>query len=112
MNRAHFDALQNLVGSAHAASVRITTEALQRDNEKNPVAGLSARELQVLIAIGSGIQPIQASKRLGIASKSFGTYRARVLEKLKLESNAELAILAFELKLVPGVLQRFKEDVQ
>jgi len=112
MNKINHAALQNLVGSAQAASVKLAAESLGPEVVKSPLGGLSARELQVLIAIGSGIQPIQAAKRLGIAVKSFGTYRARVLEKLQLESNAELAVLAFELKLVPSVLERFKAEAK
>jgi DNA-binding NarL/FixJ family response regulator len=101
--------LENLVGLAHAASLRIAAKTLQDKKDENPLMQLSARELQILIAIGAGITPTVAAKRLGIATKSFGTYRARVLEKLGVDSNAELAVLAFELNLVPSVLQRLKE---
>ncbi len=104
--------LENLVGVAHAASVRLAQDAIRHKRDENPLMHLSAREMQILIAIGSGITPTEASERLGIATKSFGTYRARVLEKLNLGSNAELAVLAFELKLIPSVLERLKEKSQ
>lgn len=112
MNKANYAALKNLLGESQVASIRMASEALRRkeDQEQGPLGNLSPRELQIMIAIGSGLQPNVASKRLGISPKSFGTYRARVLEKLHIESNAELAILAYELKLVPSVLERFKEE--
>lgn len=99
----------NLVDAARKASVGASLETLTTGKVKNPIAQLSNRELQIFIAIGAGISPTLASQRLGIAVKSFSTYRARVLEKLGLESNAEVAVLAYELKLVPSVLKRFEE---
>lgn len=108
MHKVSHEILQNLVGSAHAASVRTITETLH--GQDSPIKKLSVRELQIFIAIGTGLQPVQASKRLGIAVKSFSTYRARVMEKLNLESNAEIAVLAFELKLVPSILSRYVEE--
>lgn len=76
----------------------------------DPTRMLSRRELEVMIAISSGKQPAEAAQRAGIGAKTFSTYRSRLLEKLQLGSNAELAILAYELKLVPSVLERYKEQ--
>lgn len=78
-------------------------------NRPSPVDRLSTRETQILVSIASGTAPADAARLLQIAVKSFSTYRARVLEKLGLHSNAELAILAFELGLVPSVLKRLTE---
>lgn len=83
--------------------------AVEKDG-KRPLNDLSQRELQILIAIGLGIRPADAAERLGIAVKSFSTYRERLLDKLHLESNADLAILSFELGIVPSVLAKLKEE--
>lgn len=79
-------------------------------SDKTRLHDLSQRELQTLIAIGLGMRPAEAAKHIGIATRSFSTYRERVLDKLHIRSNAELAIFAFELKLVPSVLERMKEN--
>lgn len=110
MSKTHYAILHNIVQRAREAGIHLAYEAL-RDAKvhESPIAHLSTRELQVMIAIGMGIPPAEASARINVAAKTFSTYRARVLEKLKLNSNAELAILAFELKLVPSVLERYNE---
>lgn len=78
--------------------------------QESPLPQLSLRELQILVAIASGTAPAQASRTLGINTKTFSTYRYRVLEKLHLTSNAELAVLAYELGMVPSVLAKLKEN--
>lgn len=94
-----------------AELITLASDALQGVRiEDSPVESLSMRELQILIAIGSGLRPQEASAKYGIAVKTFSTYRSRVLDKLSLQSNAELAILAYELKLVPGILTRYIEE--
>lgn len=76
--------------------------------KNSPLEVLSMRELQILMAISAGSNPAESSEMLKISPKSFSTYRARVLEKLGLKSNAELAVLAFELGMVPSVLERLR----
>lgn len=76
----------------------------------DPLKDLSKRELQIMIAIASGKTPALAAEEMEIAVKTFSTYRARVLEKLGLKANVQLAVLAFELKLVPSVLETLKKE--
>lgn len=77
-------------------------------HKNSPLEELSMRELQILIAISTGTTPADASNVLGISPKSFSTYRARIMEKLNLRSNAQLAVLSFELGLVPSVLEKLR----
>lgn len=79
-------------------------------HKDSPLNVLSLRELQVLVAIATGVTPVMASGAMEISTKSFSTYRARVLEKLGLHSNADLAVLAFELGLVPSILKRLRQE--
>ena len=51
---------------------------------------LSAREYQVMLLIGAGKVPKDIGEELSLSVKTVGTYRARILEKLKLKNNAEL----------------------
>ena len=51
---------------------------------------LSDREYQVMIMIASGKTVIKISKELILSDKTISTYRARILEKMKLKSNSEI----------------------
>jgi two-component system, NarL family, invasion response regulator UvrY len=62
---------------------------------------LSDREYQVLRMIGSGRTVSEISRELGVSVKTVSTYRARVLEKLRLRTSAELIHYAIVNGLVP-----------
>lgn len=51
---------------------------------------LSERELQVLRLLAEGLRTKEIADRLGVGAKTVETYRARLMEKLKLTSIAEL----------------------
>ena len=55
---------------------------------------LSEREYSVLVAIASGKRLTQIASDLHVNSKTISTYRRRVLEKMKMESNADLVCYA------------------
>jgi two-component system invasion response regulator UvrY len=55
-----------------------------------PHEALSSRELQVLIRIGSGKEVKEVAGELNLRIKTVSTYRARLLEKMKMETNAQL----------------------
>jgi len=55
---------------------------------------LSDRELQTLVLIAEGRKLSEIAERLSLSPKTVSVYRARVLEKLGLASNAELATYA------------------
>jgi DNA-binding NarL/FixJ family response regulator len=58
-------------------------------NEK-PHHSLSERELEVLQLIGAGKSLKEIAAMLSLSVKSVGTYRARVLEKMAMSTNADL----------------------
>lgn len=60
----------------------------------NPFTALSRREAEVMRGLLRGDALGDIAARLGVSSKSISTYRRRLLDKLGLESNAELAALA------------------
>jgi DNA-binding NarL/FixJ family response regulator len=60
------------------------------DASRLPHETLSARELEVLLLIGSGLALSQIAGKLGLSVKTVSTYRARILEKMGLHSNADL----------------------
>jgi DNA-binding NarL/FixJ family response regulator len=73
---------------------------LESDPDTPPHERLSAREYQVLglIAIGKTVGEIAQS--LGLSAKTISTYRSRILEKMKMQKNAELTHYAVRQGLV------------
>lgn len=53
---------------------------------------LSRREREIAEEISKGTSPANIAALLGISVKTISTYRARVLEKLNVKSNAEIAL--------------------
>ena len=63
---------------------------LHPDREERPHECLSDREYQVLRRIGSGRTVSEIATELVLSVKTVSTYRARVLEKMNMRTNAEL----------------------
>ena len=51
---------------------------------------LSKREMEVLMLITEGIAPKEIAQRLSVSVKTVSTFRSRILQKLGLESTADL----------------------
>jgi DNA-binding NarL/FixJ family response regulator len=66
------------------------------DVDMAPHDKLSDREYQVLRMIGSGLTVSEIAVTIGLSVKTVSTYRARLLEKLEMHSNAELMRYAIE----------------
>lgn len=61
---------------------------------------LSDRELSVLKLIAIGISLTKISQKLTLSAKTVSTYRARILEKMNMQNNAQLVRYATEHKLL------------
>jgi two-component system invasion response regulator UvrY len=57
---------------------------------------LSNREYQVLRLLGSGKKVSEIAEALSLSVKTVSTYRAHILEKMKLKNNAELTYYVME----------------
>lgn len=66
---------------------------------EKPHHALSERELEVLQLIGAGKSLKEIAAMLSLSVKSVGTYRARVLEKMTMSTNADLIRYVVENKL-------------
>ncbi len=73
---------------------------LASPKDEMPHARLSERELQTLIKIASGKRLSEIAEDLMLSPKTVSVYRARLLEKLNLSNNAELAVYAIRNQLV------------
>jgi len=72
---------------------------LHSDSSKPPHETLSDREYQVMCMIASGLSPKEIAGELGLSIKTISTYRARILEKTRMRSNADLIRYAIENRL-------------
>lgn len=74
---------------------------LERPSIKAPHDILSEREHQVLLMIGAGASIKEIGEDLRLSVKTVSTYRTRILEKMRLRTNAQLIRYAIREKLVP-----------
>ncbi len=63
---------------------------LDTDTDVAPHLTLSARELEVLTMIARGMSLKEIAARLEINPKTVSSYRARILEKFRVKTNADL----------------------
>ncbi|MCG3199807.1 MAG: Response regulator UvrY [bacterium] len=77
---------------------------LEEDSDTPPHARLSGREYEVfrMIAAGKGVSAIAVE--LSLSVKTVSTYRARILAKMRMRTNAELTFYAVKNGLVDGPL--------
>lgn len=73
---------------------------LENPQEAAPEEYLSDREYQTFILIGQGKTVSQIAEELSLSNSTVGTYRARILEKMNMNNNAELINYAVKRGLV------------
>ena len=69
--------------------------SLNKNSEDPPHETLSTREFQVFFMIASGKSVKEISEELSLSVPTISSYRARMLEKMTLESNAQIINYAF-----------------
>jgi DNA-binding NarL/FixJ family response regulator len=92
-----------------AGGAFITPEVAERlaldamPNAEGPVhAALSDREFQVFNLLVSGLTVTEIAARLHLSAKTVSTHKARLMEKLQVDSNAELVHYAVKHRLSDG----------
>lgn len=70
------------------------------DDEKLPHKTLSDREYQVMCLIAKGNKTKEIAEELSLSVNTIGTYRTRILEKMNMESTAELIHYVIENHLI------------
>jgi len=73
---------------------------LGRGSDRPPHETLSDREFEVMRLIGSGKTVTEIAELLSLSDKTISTYRARLLEKMRMRTNAEVTRYAIQNKLV------------
>ena len=73
---------------------------LEVNGEKPLHEALSDREYEVMLMIASGKTLTEIAQKLHLSIKTVSTYRTRILEKMKMQNNAELIRYAIKNQLV------------
>lgn len=73
---------------------------LDRDTLKPPHTTLSDREYAVMCLLASGKTVSEVSRELSLSVKTVSTHRTRILDKMRMKTNAELTHYAIKNRLV------------
>ncbi len=74
--------------------------ALETGSEQLPHETLSDREYQVMRMIAAGKTVAEIAEGLSLSVQTVSTYRSRILQKMKMKNNVELANYAIRNRLV------------
>lgn len=97
-------AIETIVRGKSFVSEHLVGEMLARlgeGRESAPAVGLSEREATVLRLLALGQRITVIGQELGLSPKTVVTYRARVLAKLGLKTNADLVRYAYKNGVLP-----------
>lgn len=92
-------AVRDVIGGKTYVSSEMAAKLVGRLKKGKPAAALdllSKREFEVLTMLSGGLSIKQTAEQLGLSSKSVTTYRTRVMEKLHLNTNADIVRYAME----------------
>lgn len=78
-------------------------EAEERDDGEAGVEELSSREREVLALTAEGFSSTEIGKKLFISPKTVDTYRARIMQKLRLNHRSELVRFALRVGLLKDI---------
>jgi two-component system, NarL family, invasion response regulator UvrY len=79
---------------------QVLVSDLSGDSDKPPHAILSKREFQIFYKLAGGTTVSKIAEELFLSVKTVSTYRARILEKMQMTSNADLTHYAVRNNLI------------
>lgn len=95
------DAIHRVAAGRGYVDPSLSSEMLRAEQaQAEPMALLSARERQVLLALVKGRAPTDIATELNLAPNTVSTYKARLMEKLKQDSLSDLVRYALRHGLV------------
>ncbi|MCF8234474.1 MAG: response regulator transcription factor [Bacteroidales bacterium] len=103
-----YDQLIDAINSVHSGKKYLSNditevliqEYLNKDENKAETTGLTARELEVLILFAEGKSTKEIADEIFVSIKTVGTHRQHILEKLNLNSTADMVKYAIRNGLV------------
>jgi len=96
-------AIKKILGGGRYVSPRFAEKLvslLDEPAEKQPHESLSDREYEVMKMIASGVPLTEIADRLHVSVKTVSTYRTRIMEKMQMKSNAEVARYAMKFQII------------
>ena len=96
-------AINKVIGGGRYASTALAEKLivdLGKDTDRPLHESLSDREFEVVRLIASGKTVGEIADLLSLSDSTISTYRARILEKMEMKTNAELTHYAIQNKLV------------
>ena len=75
-------------------------QSKENNINKSPHEKLSNREFEIMLMLASGDKNLEIAKTLMISDKTVSTYKTRLLEKMKMKTNADLTKYAYEKNLL------------
>jgi DNA-binding NarL/FixJ family response regulator len=97
------DAIRKVAGGGKFVSPALAEKMafdLADDNERPPHECLSPREFQVMSLIASGKTVSEIAQELAVSVPTVSTFRARILEKMSMKTNAQLTHYAIKKELL------------
>lgn len=103
------DEMVRAIRTVHSGQRYISSEIAQQlalkrftKPDESPLDILSERELQIMLMITKGEKVQEISDKLCLSPKTVNSYRYRIFEKLSINNDVELTLLAMRLGLVEG----------
>jgi DNA-binding NarL/FixJ family response regulator len=96
-------AAQKVLGGGHYIGTGLAEKLASRFDEsigRPPHELLSDRELEVMLMIAGGVSLTEIANRLRVSAKTVSSYRARLMDKMHMTSNAEVTRYAMTHRLV------------
>lgn len=103
------DEMIRAIRTIHSGQRYISPEIAQQiaikrftKGDESPLDLLSERELQIMLMITQGQKVQDISKKLCLSPKTVNSYRYRIFEKLNIDSDVELTLMAMRLGMIEG----------
>ncbi len=96
-------AIRKIAAGGRYVSAALAERLLFQDIDpagRLPHEALSEREFQIMIQLAQGHSVTEIAHALFLSDKTISTYRARLLEKMGLRTNADLTMYALKNKLI------------
>jgi two-component system, NarL family, invasion response regulator UvrY len=95
-------AIRKIVAGGKYVSLALAEKLIFQDStlDKLPHEELSEREFQIMLLLARGKSVTEIAHNLFISDKTVSTYKMRVLEKMKMKTNADLTMYAIKNKLI------------
>ena len=82
------------------AVAELLADGVSAGADKAPHEALSERELQVFLRLARGETVGHVAEQMFLSVKTVSTYRSRILQKMKLQSNSDLTYYALKSGLI------------